>query len=597
MTLSYYFNPETMSRPANNRGMTLLELMFACAIVAVMLTMTAVSMRPTIEQEGSRGLAHTLAADLRAARAEALRSGRPVAVCFASDNKTNSLSRSGYIKQGDQRGNIWRGFNYETEYDATIFIGKWGDAVRERFDMPVGWSLSTSRETALFFGADGKAYSEDIYALDGRYPLLVAQSMAGDFGGPGGSLSAVRHPHTVWVSQSGTIEIELHRVPVGELPPGGSQELTVASLRDEPRSLDNPPSIVSASFLPKPAEGLDVAGIGQNYVQIHPSQREGQQLEYGLATIEVKAEDLDGGPLRYTLKATANAGEGGNFSIADQEGDLSFVYDTALRRHVWKTTVSWRPPRLAPAGRTYNLSLTVHDPDANTAEVSTQADLLPAVTSLPAARIVVVTLDGRMFLTNLDGANEVLLTRDGKEFGPFFSQDGSIIFSFHDEPGSGARQLRGRPANGALSYLQLATFPNSTAKILFDPTYTFAAVIKPEVEYNFAWGDVTESTSTTTNEDGSTSTDTSYSFDQGGTPMMVSGVSILNLMANDPPIKLTDTGKNFYWAANARHTFFFPRGNSITDDHLSRIWTVLPETRPSDQRRLSLSGQLSTCHR
>lgn len=544
------------------RGFSLLELIFAATISVVLLAMSFVAMRPTIEQEGPQGLAFALAADLRAARAEAIRSGRPVAVCFASESRTNSLTRSARVRVGEQKGKVWRTLSYDSEFEATIFLGKWGEAVAERFNIPNGWRTSTARETALYFGPDGSAYSEDILVLEGRYPLLVASALEGTFNGPEGTVSAARHPQTVWVSQRGTIEVLPGEVPLGTLPSTNRAELPVALLRDDVTPTGLSPTILSSSFLPEQIEGLATAGIGQNFVQIHPNQKDGQQLEYGLATIAVRAEDIDGGPLRYTLSATASSGEPGKFSVSQQSGDLSFIYDEVERRHLWSTVVSWRPPPSAPAGLTYELTLTVHDPEGNTAEVSTAAGLLPAVTSLPPARLVICSDAREMYLANLDGANEVLLTQNGQEYSPFFSQDGSCVFSFHDVDSAGNRELRSRPSNGSVGYARLASFRGSTSNVVYDPTYTFVAITNPNGFHDFDFSVKTEED----DDDDDDDDDDSGGGDSGGSPTLtpgstavaVSNVYVLNLMSTDPPILVTSKGEgDFYWAANARHTFYY----------------------------------------
>jgi prepilin-type N-terminal cleavage/methylation domain-containing protein len=197
-----------MPHSRRNQGFSLLELVFATVIAVILLSMTAVSLRPAIDMEGPQGLAYALAADLRAARAEAMRSGRTVAFSFASDGRTNSLTRSAHLRVGEQKGRIWRTLSYESEYDATIFIGRWGSAVTESFPLSNGWRVSTARETALYFGPDGRAYSEDIPCLDGRYPLLVAAALEGTFHGPEGTVTAARNPFTIWVSQRGTCRWE-----------------------------------------------------------------------------------------------------------------------------------------------------------------------------------------------------------------------------------------------------------------------------------------------------------------------------------------------------------------------------------------------------
>ncbi len=554
---------DSFVRRSRRAAFSLLELILSMVLITGLLMMSFVSMKPAIEQEGPRGLVHTLAADLRAARAEALRGGRPVAFCFPSDGRTNSLSRSAHIRIGEQRGLVWRTLVYDTEYEAIIFLGKWGEAIQEKFELPPGWRTSTSREMALYFWPDGTVFSEDIPCWEGRYPIVIGSAMAGNFSGSEGTVRAIRHPQTVWISKRGTIEVFDGEVPVGTLPSGGdaAASLSIARLEDEKAPSGSPPTILSSTFLPQQIEGLPTAGIGQNFVQIHPNQKEGQQLEYGLATIEVCAEDVDGGPLRYRLRATASRGDSGKFTVSEKVGDLSYIYDETKRRYLWKAVVSWRPPPSASPNLTYQLFLTVLDPEGHSVEVSTEAELLPAVTSLPPARLVICSSDQQIFLTNLDGANEVLLTRDGAEHSPFFSQDGSCLFSFHNQ-GGGGKELRSRPANGSTGYTRLASFAGSTSNVIYDPTYTFAALINPAGTFKFDWGQVTESggssSSSSDDEEDDDDDEPSYSFSQGAEDIEVSNVYILSLMASEPPIRVTRTGTGeFFWAANARHTFLF----------------------------------------
>ena len=531
-------------------GFTLLEVVFSLVIAVIMMAMTTVAMRPSIEQEGARGLAYTLASDLRAARAEAIRSGHPVAFCFPSDGQTNSLSRSANIRKGDQRGEVSRSVSYASEYAATIFIGKWSGGQHDTYSkISPSWKASTSRESALFFGPDGRAYSEDLAQIEGRYPLVIASTMEVHSGGPEGELKKARNPQTIWVAKGGAVEVEENRVPGGELPQGGTDQLAVAQLAPETHVGGNAPTLVDANFLPQQIEGIDSAGIGQNFIQIHPNQRDGQQLEYGLATIEVKAEDRDGGPLTYVLSAEPSTGDPGNFSIAKQEGEMTYVYDNDKHGFLWKAVVSWRPPPGAPVDCTYELSMTISDPDGNTVVASTQAGLLPGIVNLPAARIVMETNNGRLFLTNLDGANEIRITTPGSpEYDPFFSRDGSSIFSFYRND-DGTRQLRGRPANGSREWVGLATLSGASTALHFDPTLTYAAIMTPAGNETFPYG-VLVTVSPGPPPD--------YDVEYHNSTVPVTHIDIVNLMSTDPPISITNKGDgSFIWAADARHTFRF----------------------------------------
>ena len=64
----------------NIAGFTVMELVFGFLIVAILLGLTVSNLRFSVQKEGPRGLAYTLASEIRAARAEAQRSGKIVAV-------------------------------------------------------------------------------------------------------------------------------------------------------------------------------------------------------------------------------------------------------------------------------------------------------------------------------------------------------------------------------------------------------------------------------------------------------------------------------------------------------------------------------------
>lgn len=71
-------------RPRGHDGFSLLEIMVVLFLGATLVGITAISLKHSTEREGSRGLAYAVASDLRAARAEAQRSGSLVAYCLSA---------------------------------------------------------------------------------------------------------------------------------------------------------------------------------------------------------------------------------------------------------------------------------------------------------------------------------------------------------------------------------------------------------------------------------------------------------------------------------------------------------------------------------
>ncbi|MCA9778601.1 MAG: hypothetical protein KC800_17860 [Candidatus Eremiobacteraeota bacterium] len=541
-------------------GFTVMELVFGLLIFAILLGMTASNLKFSVAKEGPRGLAYTIASELRAARAEAQRSGKIVAVCFPSEERTNSLSRSAVVRKGEQRGHIAKIMGFGDEYDATFFIGTWpGAVVDDSHELPISWTISTADEMAIYFRPDGSAFSNEIPAIDGNYAIVSASGYSGSFNGPGGVLTGAKNPSTVWVSASGSVTVDELKLPAGSLPEGEST-LAVAEfdLSNEPSP--TAPTILFTKFLPEKVDGMDTASVGQNYVSVHPSQKEGGYLEYGIATIEIKAKDRDGGPLTYTLEATASAGDTGKFTVSNLEGQMRYVYDEGERDYVWHSVISWRPPPGAPPDLIYELTVLVNDPDGNSVEVSSGAGLLPRVSSLPPARLVMCTVDKELYLANLDGANEIEITKNGEEVLPFFSADGSLIFSFHDTP-TGRRQLRSRTANGTSSFNQLAEFDSSGATVHFDPTFTYAALVVSDGTDYFPWLRVW----TTTDSDDNV---TWHQEDKVNEPPKYK-ILMVNLMTSDPPVQVADRVRgpdDFSWAgAENRYTFKFGTRTALAE--------------------------------
>ena len=544
-----------------NHGISLLEIVIGLVLVAILLTLTSVSLRSSIDKEGPRGLAYSLASDIRAARGEAQRSGRLVGICFPSDNKTNSLSRSALLRKGDQRGDIHRILNYGDEYKATIFLGTWPGSSVASHEIPGPWTTSTNNEFSIIFRPDGSAFSNELPSIEGNYPVVVASGYSGTFNGVGGTLSGAKNPFTIWVSGTGSVYVEENKLPVGTLPPNATDGLSVAALDLSNEPSPTGPTVIDAKFLPEQVPGLPTANLGQNYVSIHPSQKEGEYLEYGMATIEVRAKDLDGGPLTYSLEASASAGDDGRFTVTNQEGQMRYVYDEDLRQYVWHALISWRPPAQAPADRVYDLTITLKDPEGNTEVIQSGAGLIPQVTSLPPSRMVLCSTSKNLYLTNLDGANEIRITHNGQEEDPFFSADGSRVFSFHNLS-STQRELRGRPADGSFSYQSLATFSSTATDVFYDPTYTFAAIIAPNGVRRFHWGEYYIHTETETDSDGNTSTTQEWRFRRGFQDQSVQKITIVNLLSNEPPILVSDTAAGgFQWSPDRRYTFRFENFN------------------------------------
>ena len=167
--------------------------------------------------------------------------------------------------------------------------------------------------------------------------------------------------------------------------------------------------------------------------------------------------------------------------------------------------------------------------------------------------MVMCSANKNLYLTNLDGANEIRITHNGQEEDPFFSADGSRIFSFHDATAN-QRELRARPADGSFSYESLATFSSTATDVYYDPTYTFAAIIAPNGTRRFNWGEYYIYTDT--DSDGNSTSE--WRFRRGFQDKNVQKITIVNLLSNEPPILVSNTAAGgFQWSPTQRYTFRF----------------------------------------
>jgi type II secretory pathway pseudopilin PulG len=468
--------------PWGRRGLSLVEIVLVFGILAVLLGITAISLKSSVQREGPRAMAHNVVSDLRAARTEASRSGKLVAVCFPSDGKTNAFSQNAFVRKGSQTGHIYKLLSYDRAYNGYIFAGTWPDAETLSWEVPIGWSTATSDEFCIFFRPDGTAFSNDIPAVEGNYPLLVGSAFVPSGSGNATSITAVSDPFTIWVSGSGNISIEDRTTPAGMLPPTDIQPRSAkSSISATPD--DNAPVIQDIEFLPKVAPGADTVGIGQNYVDIHPDQKESDRLEYGIATMLITATDKDGGPLYFDLMAIASSGERGKFTVSNETGAMDYIYDSRTNSGKWQALVSWRPPPGADEDTVYELQVTIRDEQGLTAFTASGAGLLPKIASLPPSRMVLQTDDKELYITNIEGGSAVKITEDGvPEYEPFFSPDGTRIYSKHKTPAEGL-QIRVRNADGSgLRVLRefspatvAANLEGGDIRIKYDPTYHYAA--------------------------------------------------------------------------------------------------------------------------
>ena len=94
------------ARFATQRGVTLMELMVAIAIVGITLSLALPSFNESMQRNRIAGQTNDLMGALSLARMEAVRSNRPARVCASSDQATCGASwADGWIVLADPDGN------------------------------------------------------------------------------------------------------------------------------------------------------------------------------------------------------------------------------------------------------------------------------------------------------------------------------------------------------------------------------------------------------------------------------------------------------------------------------------------------------------
>ncbi len=469
-----------------------MEIIVVFFMFGIFVALTTVSLKRSIQQEGPRGLAYTIAADLRAARAEAQRTGSLTAYCLPNEGNIQ-FSRSAVTRRGEQLGQVQKVHGYEGDFQAYIFVGGWAGAITPptlaSLDLSPTWEASIEDQFTIFFRPDGTAFSPNIPSVEGQFPLVVGTAFRTGGGGGGlAGLQQVTDPFTVWVSRSGGVRVQEFLTPAGVLGPGGEAPTEVAKLDLDVGMSGGSPRILGVGFLPSKVDGIDHGGVGLNYTQIHPEQKGDNYVEYSLATFDIRAEDPSGGPLFYEVTATATTGgaEEGRFSAFRSSGRMAYrPHQAHSGSPVWNSVVSWRPPPSAPADTEYEFEIRVFNRDGGEDTARSGAGLLPLFKTLGTPRIAIQTLDQSIYLATIEASSLVQVSDpEIPEVDPFFSNDGTRLYTFSEI--DGVHRMYTRNADGT-GFDMLVELPAAPGLVAFDPLYQFVAYVYDQGTVDFPY--------------------------------------------------------------------------------------------------------------
>lgn len=380
------------------RAMSLIELLVVMGLFSLMAGLTVMNMRRQPASASSKSVAEIVAAELRQARAEAIRLHAPVAICFPSDNGVRPAPGF-YWLVGDDKPRVTRRVDLTRQFaDACIFWGFWNldpgqlanpaavnsnaaprVANREDGFDPALWTMPNNRDAALIFTPSGAVTSNGMVHFDGAYHVVVAGGVTATPGAfPGAVASSLTYyratqlgdPYTITLNFQGGVQL-VKGLPASDGSVALSGGATVrASLPPLFAGTNGDPAVNAAdcSMVPAVDPSLLPAGIGA----MVPVDR--------YLTIHLAATDPDGDPLRIRWSST----NGGRFSSNGEFRPMEWNQKTQR----WVSDVEWRPPSTAVPGDQYELSCEIQDGRGGSLSLSSTSMAAFAVKSSKRGKLV-----------------------------------------------------------------------------------------------------------------------------------------------------------------------------------------------------------------
>ncbi len=332
------------------------EVLISLAILSLVLALGLMRHGSEVKRATSEGLCHLLISELRAARAEAITLGRPIAICWPSGS--GPLSQSFYRIEGQSMGHPKGGRQLDGEYsNAYIAVGFWGDATIDpdpngsgQFDVE-NWLPEDFSDFAIVFTPDGKVSSNDLPRVDGNYQVLVVAALEATSEAPPGSgamttqppyfrLQRVAAAHSIVITPGGSISY--HSGASGLPAEAHPFAMTMSA---SPLPLISPPKFtaprVTQVSLQSPAK-LDRVGT------VVPS---------GTLNVEVKGSDSSGDDLFLEWSATKLSGAASDAGYFSESGRYPMKWNP--RSGSWESVISWMPPQDGAVGDTFELQFTM----------------------------------------------------------------------------------------------------------------------------------------------------------------------------------------------------------------------------------------------
>jgi hypothetical protein len=335
----------------------MMEVLIALVILAFLLGTAALRHGSERSRADSEAIALLMLAELKSARATAMSTGRPVAVCWPS--KGLATCQSFFVLEGLSRGRVTRSRDFSREFrDGYLAVGCWGaasvgpadDGARE-VD-PASWLPANFADYAVIFDPQGRVATNDLPLQDGSYHIVACAAAdtrprqglgRGVMGTPPVvfEISRVAAAHTITVKPSGAISMV-----------SGAPGLTVDA-HPFPMPAPAAPVAVTAPLFSPPrvqAVRLQAAPV---------LARTGTVTRSGSLNVEVTASDPSGDDLFIEWTAQKLSGGATSAGYFSQMGRQPMLWNVKTR--IWESTVSWVPPDDAAVGDTFKLAFVLHN--------------------------------------------------------------------------------------------------------------------------------------------------------------------------------------------------------------------------------------------
>lgn len=409
-------------------GFSLIEIVVALTLVAIMGGVSLYSLRPAASKAPSRGLASALAEEFASARQLAISGGHPVALGIPSSAGA-PVSTSIYRLEGWNKPTITWSKGFAGDYPDSGFAaarwsggGTWSDGAEESAVSKIGafqlaqWLPNDLQDDAIFcFTPEGGMVTNGMPALDNRYVVLVGRHLGGSASAHGLTVNSVEEPITLLVSPYGGVDL-VTGTPGATFSGGGT---------------------AAARSAPVERTSYDPGQVRLSNIRVTPKLEGGDPDEGVCApgqfvTLEVYAYDPEGRGLFAKWKQPDNRGiftypDGGAASgavlesevdrmefVKEAPADLTWEGTTPPPGGLFRARWSWTVPLNSAEGTRYEIEVDVKDAKGECSIINPPAPV--KMTVAPRGRIIAEKyINGiwQLVQLNPDGSNQQVLSPPG----------------------------------------------------------------------------------------------------------------------------------------------------------------------------------------